>query len=128
MAQEQSEQDKPRPRGETRLKLSASDNELKILDPKHRAVLRARAARRKFALLDSAEAVEFALEEQEEMQKAEEKRQNRIRASLERESRKRESKAGNRLTIGNLRNSKECRHFDGVVNERLSNIRKAELE
>jgi hypothetical protein len=125
VAQEQGEKNKPRPRGEARLKVSASDTEMKKLDPKRRAILRARTARRKFALLDSAEAVEFALEEQEEKQKTKDSRQKRSRASLERESRKWES-AGNRPTVGHLRSAEESRHFDKVVNERLSNIREAE--
>jgi len=122
VAQEQGEKNKPRPRGEVRIKSTKSDAEIEKLDPKKRAAERAKTARRKFALLDGAEAVEEALEEQEEKAKAEEMRQNRRRAFEEKEAKKLESRAAKQLKEEEKRRAKEKKWIEAEVKRKMAEL------
>ena len=122
MAKEQGEKNKPRPRGEVKIALTKSDSEIAKLDPKKRAAERAKSARQKFALLDSAEAVEEAQEEQEEKQKAEDMRQNRRRALEEREAKKLESRAAKQLKEEEKRRAKEKKWIEAEVKRKMADL------
>jgi len=122
VAKEQGEKNKPRPRGEVKIALTKSDSEIAKLDPKKRAAERAKSARQKFALLDSAEAVEEAQEEQEEKQKAEDMRQNRRRALEEREAKKLESRAAKQLKEEEKRRAKEKKWIEAEVKRKMADL------
>ena len=123
VAQEQGEKNKPRPRKAAIFEASAPGAEMEQLDPKKRAAVRAKTAKQKFALLDNAEAIEELLEEQEEKAKAEESRQNRLKAVEEKEAKKRESRAAKKLKEEEKQRAKEKKWIEEEVKRKMADIK-----
>jgi hypothetical protein len=84
--------------------------------------VRAKVTRLKFATLDGAAAVAEALEEKDAEEKAEDKRQNKIRAFAEKEARKRESSAAKQLKEEERQRAKEKQWIESEVKRKMCEI------
>jgi len=128
VALEQGKNNKPRPRKEALLKSSALDAELDQLDPKRRAIMRAKSARQNFPLLDHAETAELEFDEQEENYKTEERRRNKLQAAKEKKAKKRAAKVDKHFKSLERQISREKSGANGRMIRRISGVAEARFK